>query len=204
MRPEWTKIAVRCLCALVLLLLVDSSNVYADPPRDWGGGGEGYELSVDAAVKHGGKASGSVKSLDNSGSFGTLTQGFRADQYRGKRLRLSAFVKSENVEGWSGLWMRIDGKEKTGLDFDNMNNRPIKGTNDWQKYEVILDVPDDAEEIYFGCLLAGKGQVWVDDIAFEAVGNDVATTGVEITPMERQGSLVKNLRKEARNLDFEQ
>jgi hypothetical protein len=204
MRPERTKAAVRSLLALVLPLVVLAGEVYADPPRDWGGGGEGYELSVDDTVKHGGKASGSVKSLDNSSGFGTLTQGFRADQYRGKHIRMTAFVKSENVEGWSGLWMRIDGKEKTSLDFDNMNNRPIKGTNDWQKYEVILDVPDDAEEIYFGCLLAGKGHVWVDDITFEAVGNDVATTGIEITPMQREGSLVKNLRKEPRNLDFEQ
>jgi hypothetical protein len=40
--------------------------------------------------------------------FGTLMQDFRAKQYVGKRVRFSAFVKSENVEGWAGLWMRVD------------------------------------------------------------------------------------------------
>ena len=60
------------------------------------------------------------------------------------------FVKSdEEVKGWAGLWMRVDGKEKTGIAFDNMANRSIKGTTDWKTYEVVLDVPDDAEEIFF-------------------------------------------------------
>lgn len=69
---------------------------------------------------------------DEAKGFGTLTQWFRADEYRGKRLRMTAYVRTSGVERWAGLWMRIDGKEKTGLAFDNMMRRPVKGTTDWK------------------------------------------------------------------------
>ena len=117
---------------------------------------------------------------------------------------MTAYVKTDGAEGWTGLWMRIDGKEKTGLAFDNMMGRPVKGTTEWKKYDVVLDVPDEAEEITFGYLVAGKGRGWVDDIAFEAVGKDVPTTGIEAQPMDRQGEIIKGLPNEPKNLDFEQ
>jgi len=43
--------------------------------------------------------------------------------------------------------MRID-KETTQLAFDNMENRAIKGTTDWLKYDVVLDIPKDAPGIF--------------------------------------------------------
>jgi len=185
----------------MFLLAGDTRKAYADRPKGWGGGGEGYELSRDDTEKHARKASGCVRSTgDGTDGFGTLTQAFRADGYRGKRLRMTAYVKTDGVERNTGLWMRIDGKEKTGLAFDNMMGRPIKGTTDWKKYEVVLDVPD---EIFFGLLVAGKGRGWVDDIAFEVVDKNVPTTGLEIQPMDREGELTKDLPKEPKNLDFE-
>jgi hypothetical protein len=117
---------------------------------------------------------------------------------------MTAYVKTDEVERQSGLWMRIDGKEKTGLAFENMMGRPVKGTTDWKKYEVVLDVPEQAEEIYIGFLVAGKGRGWVDDFAFDVVDKDVPTTGLEVEPMDREGELTKDLPKEPTNLDFEQ
>lgn len=58
-----------------------------------------------------------------------------------------------------------------------MEDRPIKGTSDWNRYEIVLDVSTEAVHLAFGVLLAGKGQVWIDDIQFEAVGPDVLPTG---------------------------
>jgi hypothetical protein len=57
------------------------------------------------------------------------------------------------------------------------SDRAIKGTSDWKKYVVVLDVPESAQEIAFGLLLTGAGQVWMDDLAFEVVGKDIPTTG---------------------------
>jgi hypothetical protein len=60
--------------------------------------------------------------------------------------------------------------------FDNMQNRAIKGTQPWTAYDVVLDVPEDATGISFGVLLAGAGEVWINDVSFEVVGKDVPVT----------------------------
>ncbi len=49
-------------------------------------------------------------------------QVIRADFYRGKKMRLSAFVKSEKVEQ-AGLWFHIDGENIQVLGFDGMENK---------------------------------------------------------------------------------
>jgi hypothetical protein len=100
----------------------------------------------------------------------------QARQYLGKRVRLSGYVKAEGVEGWSGLWMRVD-KEHEMLEFDNMQDRPIKGTSDWRTYDVVLDVPQGATGIAFGILLCGPGRVWLSGTKFEVVSDATKTTG---------------------------
>ena len=47
-------------------------------------------------------------------------QFFKADAYRGKRLRLSGYVKTNAVENRAALWMRIDGKDKTITELQNV------------------------------------------------------------------------------------
>lgn len=104
-------------------------------------------------------------------------QSFRADLYVTQRLRMTAYAKSEAVEDWAGLWMRVDGpKPNKSLSFDNMQGRPIKGTTEWQEYQIVLEVPIESVNIAFGILLSGTGQVWVDDFRFEAVNQDIAVT----------------------------
>src|SRR6187401_1169531 len=94
------------LCCLILGCLTAALPARAEPPKGWRGGGVGYELATDTEVKHGGKASGSLKATDAAKNFGALTQPIRADNYRGKRVRLVAYVKSEGVKDWAGLWLR--------------------------------------------------------------------------------------------------
>jgi hypothetical protein len=144
-----------------------------------------YEYGIDTDVKRNGEGSGYLKAkLSDTGGFGTLMQTFDADMYRGKRVCMSGYVKSEGVEpyarewGWAGLWMRVDGSHLySSLAFDNMVNRPIQGSTGWEKYEIVLDVPENSVNIAFGILLAGKGQVWLDEVQFEVVGQGVPTTG---------------------------
>jgi hypothetical protein len=139
-----------------------------------------YDMGVDTAVRHSGKASGFIRAkADDPKGFATLMQTFRADEYRGKRLRLSGHVRADKIDKWAGLWMRIDGQNKR-LGFDNMQDRAIKGTSDWKKYDLVLDVPTASVNIAFGILLVGKGQTWVDDLQFEVVGNDIKATNMPI------------------------
>ena len=72
--------------------------------------------------------------------------------------------------------MRVDqGKDMVAI--DNMQDRPIKGTTGWQRYEVVLDVPQDSTGISFGILLDGAGEIWLSNTKFDVVGTDVPVTG---------------------------
>jgi len=130
-----------------------------------------------------GGPAGFIAGAADAKGFGTLMQMFDAGEYRGKRIRFSASVKSADIEKWAGLWMRIDGPPSAGsrtppmLGFDNMQGRPIKGTSDWKPYQIVLDVPDEAQAIAFGILLEGAGHAWMDDLKLEPVGREVRVTG---------------------------
>lgn len=166
-------------------------------PAGWSAAGdrpEHYEMRVDPTVAHTGTASALIRStVDDPEHFGTLLQHFGAQGYCGKRLRLTAYLKAADVQGWAGLWMRVDGPPGTPqLSFDNMQDRPIRGTSDWQRYAVVLAVPEASRAIYFGVLLHGIGAVWLDDISFEVVGAEVPVT----TP-------TSEVQTAPTNLDFE-
>jgi hypothetical protein len=144
---------------------------------------EDYEYGMDPTLKYNGKNCMYLRSrVPEPRDFASVTQMIRANPYRNKRMRLSGAMKSAGVEGWAGLWMRIDGVDTHIL--DNMEDRPIQGTTDWRTHEVVLDVPEQSQAIAFGCLLVGKGQVWLSDVRFEEVGLDVPTTPSEEQPKE--------------------
>jgi hypothetical protein len=139
-----------------------------------------YEYGIGAEETYQGKPSGYLRSkAAEAEGFGTLMQTFKAEEYRNKRLRLSAMVKTEGIENWAGLWMRVDGPLHQVLSFDNMQSRPIQGTKDWQPYEIVLDVPQESLDIAFGILLEGPGQALINEIQFTEVSNDVPVTSVE-------------------------
>jgi hypothetical protein len=175
-------------------------------PKGWWGGsakGDQYEVGTDREVFHGGKASGYVEMKDvGEDDFGTLAQTFKADDYRGKRVRLSAWLKTRDVGGGAGLWMRVDSADKT-VAFDNMDKRRVKGSQEWAKYEIVLDVPAASQDVTFGLLLAGKGRAWVDDFKFEVVDDKVKSTNLleQEIPIQRAGDA--QVPDKPVNLDFE-
>ena len=118
--------------ALMLAAVMLSSTVASngEPPKGWFAAGshpKDYEMSLDRIGAHGGNACAYLKSVvAEPGGFGTLMQMFKADEYRGKRVRMSGYVKAKDATDWAGLWMRVDGARKDEtLAFDNMEDRPI-------------------------------------------------------------------------------
>ena len=158
----------------------------------WGDeAGASYAVGVDTAIKHGGKSSGFLRSIvEHPKGFGSLGQSISPDAYAGKRVRMTGYLRSEAVVGRAAMWMRVDGPGAKWLAYDNMDERPIKGTTEWTRYEIVLDVAKDAVDVAFGAVLRGSGRVWLDDVTFEVVKPTVATTDKHS--------------KAAENLDFEQ
>jgi hypothetical protein len=57
-----------------------------------------------------------------------------------------------------------------GVAFDNMKNRPVKGTTEWTQYVVELDIPVDITNVNFGVSLTGSGTAWFDELKIEIDG----------------------------------
>ena len=152
-----------------------------DTPTSWFNAGskpKSYEMGIEKSAGQNGKNSATIKSIDKKiDGFGTLMQQCVPDKYLGKKIKMTAFVKTENVTNWSGLWLRVDQKgSNQPLSFDNMGDRPIKGTTNWTKYEIVLDVPNTASLIAYGALIDGTGQIWFDNITFEIVSDFAPST----------------------------
>ena len=157
-----------------------------------------YQASRDHSVFHSGAASARIQSTAAavSQSFGLYWQKIDASRYRGQRLRLTGYLRSSGVRGWAGLWMRVDPKHGPALEFENMQRRPVLGSSDWKLYSIELEVADLAEEIHFGCLLVGQGEVWFDDLKLTAAGS--------FEPGGQQWRRARHLPCEAADPGFEQ
>lgn len=160
-----------------------------------------FKVGIDKQEKHSGTSSAYLKSLTaKSKEFGNLMQAFVPNDYLAKRLRMTGWVKTKLTSGTAQLWVRVDGEWKTDDTkpgcFDNMNDRPIKGDTNWTKYSIVVDVPENSNHVWFGLMLIGTGQIWLDDVTVESVGKDVSLTG-SYTTLRGWESL--NLGFESRN-----
>lgn len=173
----------------------------ADLPEGWFKDGKAprqFRAGVDEEVSRNGVGSSAYLQSWTAVPpvYGTLMQRLDAERYRGKRVRLAGWLRTEKVdhdEGWAGLWMRIDGVGGRTLAFDNTSEAPVRGTEGWSRVAVVLDIDDRAEAVAFGFMLVGSGRVWADDLAFEEVGEDV--------PVTAQGR--RRLPREPINLGFD-
>lgn len=141
---------------------------------------DSYEMGEETSAPHPGLETRFLKSTATPRGFGTMMADIPPNGFRGKRVQLSAKVKANVVANWAGLWMRVDGANHSPLAFDNMQERAIKGPHDWKELSVVLDVPEEAENIAYGLLLDGEGQVWVADLKLEEAAPDAPLTGMPI------------------------
>jgi hypothetical protein len=136
-------------------------------------------MEADPSLAYCNKAGAHVRSLSGASydKFGTFMDTIPASPYRGKRVRMRGAMWTSKVTGWTGLWLRIDDANGKMLALDNMKARALRGTVDATTEAIVLDIPADAEELAFGVLLSGEGEVWSNELVIEVVGTDVPTTG---------------------------
>ncbi|HYO47858.1 MAG TPA: hypothetical protein VEY33_14345, partial [Gemmatimonadota bacterium] len=105
-----------------------------------------------------------------------LGQRIEATAYRGKRVRFRAAVRTD-VTGPGNqayLWLHVT-KEwafpPSTAFYDDMSDRPITN-REWREYEIVGDVPEDAEMIDYGMALVGDGRAWIDAVSVEVVDEE--------------------------------
>ena len=140
-------------------------------PGGWGGGPSGT-IFADDKVVHGGKGSARLeRNAESTSDFSTITKSIPID-FAGAEIELRGYLRTEDVSGFAGLWMREDG-EKPTLAFDNMQSRQLKGTTDWTAYSIKLPLVADARQLFIGVLVVGTGKAWADDLELLVDGKPV-------------------------------
>ena len=98
----------------------------------------------------------------------------------GKRVRVSAWIKTQDVREAADLDLYGYGADGTLLIADNtMDVAPIHGTTDWTQYQIVEDIPPDTTRIAAGASVFCTGELWVDDLKVEVVGNDVPLSDIQ-------------------------
>lgn len=131
-----------------------------------------YQAGIDRKTAHSGHGSIYLRSVAAGAKGDAILQRIRADAYRGKRIRLTGWVKADHS---GALWLRVDMLNGDYV-LDNIVDMP---PGDWRKRQLIADVPADALGISFGLRMKGQGQAWADDVALDVVSQSIPTTTIE-------------------------
>ena len=155
-------------------------------PKGWYVGGTGYDGIIDQTVVYSGQASLLLECKNTTRQFGVATSWFPIDHARGKKLKYSGMIKTENVkDGFAGLWWRVDSGKGEVLAFDNMAGRGPVDTSPWRQYVIEMDIPREGTNINFGVLLTGTGKAWFDDLRIALDGKPYQQTRIQIVPKEQ-------------------
>ena len=146
-----------------------------DMPKGWqANGNDDYVFSIDSSNVKNGKYAATIEHIDGTSRFGIWGLIIR-ENYDGKRITLSGYVKTENVDGYASLLLRID--PEIGV-----KDIKINGTTEWKRYEVSVGMnPSKTRNFAIGAMLVGKGKVWFDDLKISIDGKDIA----ELKPIEQ-------------------
>jgi hypothetical protein len=100
-------------------------------------------------------------------NLGSLLQDFDAAPFRGKRVKLRAWIKIEaGAVGDRALVLLHVNRPNAGTGFpDSMDDRPII-SSEWKSYEIRGAVAPDAGNIRIGVALHGRGRVSVSGVEF--------------------------------------
>jgi hypothetical protein len=115
------------------------------------------------------------------GQAGNLMQSFSAAAYRGKTVRLAAWLRIEqffptaagglrmpDAEDRAQLWLRVVRTDSRVGFSDSMDDRPVRAV-EWSRAEITAQIDEDAHSIYFGVMSFGGARAWIDDISFEVI-----------------------------------
>lgn len=129
---------------------------------------------------------------DISVGFGLLSNTIDSKPYIGKRIRLTGYLKTKDIQSWAGMWMRIDDQKGKPITSDTMDNRFLDGTRDWAKYEIVLDVDENSQAISYGILLAGIGKIWISSPKIEVVDKTIPITATNNWQKYKIGETLTN------------
>jgi hypothetical protein len=197
------------------------SGAYGDaptttPPAHWFISGQEparaikeYSGAIDHTSPYEGSGSGLLKSTSDAAHHGTLMQVSSAAAYRGKSVKMRAFLRSDEVAQRAGLWIRADDINGTTVAFRNCfsSGAPqsfVNGNTAWKEVEISIDIPDSAVALSYGVQMIGTGAVWIDNVSIDAIGPYAQANAEQTFPTVHRPPDLQRLSPTPENLNFEE
>ncbi len=140
-------------------------------PGGWFGNPSGT-VFMDDKIVHSGQWSVRIERNAQSASEFSVIGRTISWQFSGKSIEMRGFLRTEDVTGNAGLWMRQD-NDREMLALENMSSQQLKGTHDWAEYKITLPVQGETKSLIFGFLMSGTGKAWADDLQILVDGKPV-------------------------------
>ena len=143
------------------------------PPVGWGKtpvDPKRCRYEVDRATAARGAASARITCVRDTSArgFAGYTQKLDPAGLRGRKLTLSAMVRTQDAAPGAFLWIGAEDAQGRVMGMTRPDANPIVGTQDWHVVEVSGVVPPTAVKVLVGVSLMASGTVWLDDVRLVA------------------------------------
>jgi C-terminal processing protease CtpA/Prc len=138
------------------------ASAAAGKPVGWSGGPRAT-LSADSVVYRSAPYAGRLsRDAASEGQFSALTISVPVT-FTGSVIEVRGWLRTASAMGGASLWLRQD-NESDMLVLDNMHDRLVTGTTEWQQLTIRMALRPAATKLVLGALLRGTGDAWVDDV----------------------------------------
>jgi hypothetical protein len=134
-----------------------------------------------------------------------------AEGFEGHNVSFRACLRSQDVVGIAGLWLRAEDANGGVVAFRNVSSSrnpedqhsSLNGTAGWNPVELNVDIPSSTTFLFYGVQLMGSGEVWIDHVSLDV--RDLANaSGGSSAPVIFNPVPDRSKMKGPSNLDFEQ
>lgn len=161
-------------------------------PKPWVVVGSSGQVLLDTERPHTGQRS--VR-MERRGDATEVSQVIDAAPWRGKVVLVRAFLRARGLaDGPAGIWVRADAAGQQ-VWFDHSYDRPLKPDDEWAERTALAYVPQQAERLFFGAMIAASGTVWVDSFSLEEY--EAAAEAVDAQAVAYVDDVIAQIKSEA-------
>ena len=140
---------------------------------------DNFNIELDNKIKKAGNYSVKISNSGGKESRGTLSQTIDLSNYYGNSIKISQFIKSENLT--RDLIARVTYFNSKGEQIGEKHSISIfgKGTHDWRQVETEFNLPNNTKKMMIEFLYDScTGSVWLDDVKHVLEKEDINEDGI--------------------------
>ena len=132
---------------------------------------DSLEMSIDSSQYKEGKKSALINNNQSQNIRGILGQKISLQNYQGKAIKVSQWVKSSNLSGKVELRIKFLNKNNDVVGNIDTKSISLDSNSEWSLKEYTIDIPDSNEitNVDVDYIYEAKGKLWIDNIDVELI-----------------------------------